>query len=236
MTDQTTMNRLQRLIAMANDSSSPREAEIAARRVQKLLEKHNLTEMDIKYSALHEEETSSVYANTETYPEYFMLLVSVVSSVFDCKSLFCPVGSTTNIAFIGVKADVICAKYAMEVLSRQLKHDRKDLIAQLPKRMSKAEKTALANSFAESWVKAVWTKVAALRSFDTQKRDIVESYFEKKYGNLNRLKTRNLAPINPKFAKTHQLVQQKGLAAGERAQLHRGVDVSAQANYLEELA
>jgi hypothetical protein len=217
---------------MANDSSSPREAEIAARRVQKLMEKHSLTETDLKYSTIVEEETDSVYARAESPPEYLRALVSIIEDIFDCKAIYRQTRQM-RIAFIGTKADAITAKYAMEVLGRQLKSDRKAFILSLNNTFSKHRKTVLANNFALGWVSAVWTKAQCLRSFDKEKQAIVEGYFDKNYSNLAKLKQRNQAKT---LTKNDHLAREMGIEKGKQAQLHRGVDVSAQANYLEELA
>ena len=233
MNDQTTMSRLQRLIAMTNDSSSPHEAEIAARRVKKLMEKHNLTETDLKYSTIVEEGTDSVYARVESPPEYLRALVAVIETVFDCKAVYRQ-RATMHIVFIGTKVDAITAKYAMEVLGRQLKNDRKTFISILNNKLPKDRKTKLANNFAMGWVSVVWKKASCLCSNDTEKQAIVQGYFDKKYPDIEGLKERGQATQD--LTKSDCIAREMGREKGEQAQLHRGVDGSDQSNYPEKLA
>lgn len=49
MTDRVkTVERVRRLLAMANDASSPNEAAIAARRARKMMDEHSLTQADVE--------------------------------------------------------------------------------------------------------------------------------------------------------------------------------------------
>jgi hypothetical protein len=226
------MSRLEKLIAMANQTASPHEAEIAQRRVKALMAKHNLTETDVSHSAIKEEETDKVYNYAETLPRHISYLLDVLADVFECQAVIhrCAAFNKTSISFIGIKTDVIMAKYAMEVLSRQLINDRKKFIEQLPKRYSPQRKTQEGNNFASGWVSAISDKAIYLRSYDAEKQALVKSYFDKKFSDLEPLKERKASAFN---TLADIAAWQAGAEEGEKAQLNRSVDSSNESYYLE---
>jgi len=81
--------RIQKLLAMANDSSSPEEAAIAARRVQKLMAEYNLEMVDvIAEDILHEENIvkSELNIKYKRIPGYIDWIEVAVAKAFNCEA------------------------------------------------------------------------------------------------------------------------------------------------------
>ena len=114
------VSRIQKLLAMAKDSSSPHEAAIAAGRASKLLQKHNLTHAevmlaDIDYSSITEERSDMGY---KKQPLWFDLLCMPVAHLHDCevRPARCRFDGKLYPQFLGVREDALVAIYVFEFL------------------------------------------------------------------------------------------------------------------------
>lgn len=121
------IDKISKLLAMANDSSSPNEAMIAAKRARALMDKHQLEVTDIE-AAKGTQFLSLKYELTGSRtPKWMVILASASSSLNDCRVLRYREAHEYNMAFLfqGFKADAIVAKltfeYFVEACERQLK-------------------------------------------------------------------------------------------------------------------
>ena len=81
--------RIQKLLAMANDASSPNEAAIAASRVQKLMAKYNLEMVDVIAEEIQDEENVVRAESTCRFkrtPAYIQWIYVAISNAFSCES------------------------------------------------------------------------------------------------------------------------------------------------------
>ncbi len=81
--------RIQKLLAMASDSSSPQEAAIAARRVQKLMSAYNLEMVDVVADDIRDED-NVIKAHTDSWykrrPGYLDWIEIAVAKAFNCET------------------------------------------------------------------------------------------------------------------------------------------------------
>lgn len=121
------IDKISKLLAMANDSSSPNEAMIAARRARALMDKHQLEVSDIEAAKGSQFLELKYELNGSRTPKWMVSLASASSSLNDCRVLRQRGLYDTNMSFVfqGFKADTIVAKltfeYFVEACERQLK-------------------------------------------------------------------------------------------------------------------
>ena len=81
-------DRIQKLLAMANDTSSPHEAAIAASRVQKLMAKYNLDMVDVIAQDILDEDNLIKAENVSQYrrtPRYISWIEVAIAQAFNCE-------------------------------------------------------------------------------------------------------------------------------------------------------
>lgn len=137
--DEKILERIRRLFAMAKDSSSPNEAAIAARRAQKLVEEHNLDNVESILGDLEDDDSLGeeritkfkVAANSKKVarevPLWVNRLAVSVSRLFDCQVKIVSAAEQTGvygskaIAFFGYKTDLTVCKWTFEFLLDQIR-------------------------------------------------------------------------------------------------------------------
>ncbi len=116
-------DRIAKLLRMAADASSPNEAAIAAQRARNLMDKHQISEMDIDQN--YQEEFDSDYVGEFFYakPIHEDILSVAVAKYNDCQSCIewtsqrTPNGKRMKgFVFNGYKSDVALAKAMFESL------------------------------------------------------------------------------------------------------------------------
>lgn len=189
-TTQKIIDRIEKLMAMANDSSSPNEASIALTRAQKLMSKHGISDSDLALSTVKKQKTDKVSKNSSKLPMYLLMLIDCIENAFECKAIIQPRLDGTSITFYGIGTDPLIAKYTMEILSRQLKKARADYIANMVQRdeygqallwtnFDQKYKTIAGDSFAVAWVNAASRKAGALRSRISPEKETILRKYEK---------------------------------------------------------
>lgn len=224
MTRDQALAKIKKCLALAA-SSNPHEAATAMRHAQKLMAEHNLTEMEISLADVSETGTNSVTADLV---QWEVNLVNIVAHAFGCEHytrvsyLPTPFAMRSNYKrqreyiFMGVGAAPQVASYAYEVLSRQCSRDRLAHIKAQSKNCKPKTKTARGDLFAEGWVSGVADKVE--RFSGSERNDALVAQYKagkalKSETARNRIAGKNI---------THNDYG-KGLAAGEKAQLDRGI-------------
>lgn len=122
MTDEKILTRIQRLLAMSKDVSSPNEAAIAARRAASMMQKHNLEEADVLIKDLVNDDIIDHVANVgyKTIPHWMMWLTIPVAHLMDCEARLYRVGSSKAVAFLGQKDDAQVAAWIFGYLVEQV--------------------------------------------------------------------------------------------------------------------
>lgn len=117
-------DRIAKLLRMAEDSSSPHEAAIAATRARKLMDQYQVTEADLANGIDEDFEERDVSVEYLRFPKFIECLYSSVGTYNDCRSVFTYHSRRRNgrwqevrrIAFQGYKSDVILAEQMINML------------------------------------------------------------------------------------------------------------------------
>lgn len=152
--NETIMRKIQKCLALSQ-SSNPHEAATALRQAKALMDKHQLSMQDVELSRIDVVEIGGKYARP---PNWKIGLYQAVSKAFAC-SLFTRGGRPV---FVGPTPGPEVAKYALEVLLRQLEHNKKaylDSIARDIPHLGRAAKVKLGKGYAEGWVSGCRTVV-----------------------------------------------------------------------------
>ncbi|MBY7859150.1 DUF2786 domain-containing protein [Vibrio fluvialis] len=110
------IDKIQKLLAMANDTSSPKEALLAAKRARVLMDKYQLSQDDI------ESKIGSQFLELENEPKGKLYLwekhiALAAATLNDCRSAIRRRHRGSQFLFQGFKADVIVAKMTMDYLT-----------------------------------------------------------------------------------------------------------------------
>ncbi len=217
MDKQKIIERIEKLKAMANDKTSPHEAAIALRRIQKLMDKHNLSSEELELAKIKEETTDRISRNRRAIPEYLSNLVVVIANAFECRALIHTAYSGTRATFCGIHPGPLLCKYATEVLASQLAKARADYIKTLPCYIPSRTKTDAANSFAMGWVLTAAEKANAISpKASVEKQKLLDDYIEKEIQPIGEQRTTS--------SKGFADCMQDGREAAKDVQLNHGVD------------
>ena len=102
MANKKLLERIRRLLAMADDASSPNEAAIAARRVRKLMDEHQVTKEDAE-GVIDEFDIVSSSEKYVTWPRWLQGVAVLVAKENDCIARFYFVGHTDTGSWQGVQ-------------------------------------------------------------------------------------------------------------------------------------
>ncbi len=225
---QKIIERIEKLMAMANDSSSPNEAAIALKRAQKLMEQHNISSGDVMMNKVTQETSKKVSRNSSKLPNYMMYLVTIIENAFECKAIFTQgYYSGTTVTFYGIGTDPLIAKYSLEVLSRQLKKARREYIQNTFPRdkhgnHGQKTKTRMGDSFAMGWVEEAGQKASAIRCrMPEEKSQMLAAYKKQTWGEISNLEDTGNQGLDLEAVTA-------GQAAARNIQLHHGVDGTEQ--------
>lgn len=135
MTDEKITTRIQRLLAMANDASSPHEAAIAARRAEALMRKYNLDEADVILKDMTDDDIVDIGANTgyKTMPAWHGTLSVQVAMLMDCECRAYAYHRRRTITFLGQREDAQVAAYIFEYLVETIQRLSKKYRAKMRK-------------------------------------------------------------------------------------------------------
>lgn len=99
--DKKTLDRIQRLQAMANDSSSEHEAMIAARRLHSLLAKHGISELDLEDTADNAMSSDEYMVDRKVGGGAWSKQIGAsIADLYFCKALTQGAGGTAHKVFI----------------------------------------------------------------------------------------------------------------------------------------
>lgn len=112
------IDKIRKLLAMAEDTSSPNEAMIAARKARKLMDKHQLSKEDIQESELSQFLETKADSVTRQRKTWMLYLASAVGQLNDCTSV---VTSRPEVEyrFQGFTSDAVVAKLTMDYLVQE---------------------------------------------------------------------------------------------------------------------
>lgn len=210
--------KIKKCLALAT-SSNEYEAAIALRQAQRLMQQHGITDFDVESADIQEEATR---AGASTKPASWECgLAMRVASAFDCQTYLRVDVPTGKWVFVGAAPAGEIARYAFEVMFRQVKRQRATYIKAKLKRCGPANRTRRADLFCEGWVTSATALIERFAG-SAEKSARITAYLESKHAlkgftGTNRNAGRKLAERD-----YGDLVA--GAAAGKDAQLNRGVD------------
>lgn len=118
------LDRIQKLLAMSKDSSSPHEAAIAARRAEAMMREHNLSQADVIIKEIVDNDIIASPAETgrKTVPDWIGILAVPVAKMMDCTGIIYTNERTKKktINFIGYTGDVQVASWILNYLVEQI--------------------------------------------------------------------------------------------------------------------
>ncbi|MDQ2107012.1 MULTISPECIES: DUF2786 domain-containing protein [unclassified Vibrio] len=115
------IDKISKLLAMANDTSSPNEALLAAKRARALMDKYQLSQEDI------ETQIGSQFLEAQVGKQKGKLflwersLAAACANLNDCRSVINRNQNGSYLSLQGFKSDVIVAKMTMEYLVKAAK-------------------------------------------------------------------------------------------------------------------
>jgi len=116
------MDRIKKLLAMGNDASSPEEAAIAAKRARSMMDKHQISELDL--SGLDEDEFGELrhYTQLKRPHASIGMIAASVSKLNDCVVTYSFDYSQKSVLFKGFKQDVVLSIEMLKYLIGQCNH------------------------------------------------------------------------------------------------------------------
>ncbi|WP_275100121.1 DUF2786 domain-containing protein [Sedimenticola hydrogenitrophicus] len=214
------IDKIKKCLALSA-SANEHEAEAALRQARKLMEAHNVTEMDV-HAAQAEERRANAGAKNKP-ADWEAALASRIAVAFGCRLIFSGGywSQPGEWVFIGCGTAPEIAHYAFTVLHRQAKRARNDHIKSRLKRCKPANKTRRADLFSTGWVSAVVGKIVSLAGSE-QQTTAIDAYLAKRYESRETLAARNRN--EGRRLRDHEWDDlSAGRQSGRQAELNRGV-------------
>jgi hypothetical protein len=199
MTDEKILKRIERLLAMSKDASSPNEAAIAARRAEALMREHNLNEADVILKEMTDDDIVDIESSTgySTIPHWMMRLTVPVAKLMDCEVRAYVYNREKRVTYLGQKEDAQVAAWIFEYLVDQVKRLSKKYRAEQRKKFGAGHGTNMGDyregvviSILATIAEMIAEKETQLKEHTTgtalvvRKKDLIEQKFgETKYGN-----------------------------------------------------
>lgn len=202
-------------------SGNEHEAATALRQAQKLMQAHDITDLDIEHADIQEE--GSRAGASQKPARWECGLADRVAKAFGCTvylSVNYPVGRWV---FVGAAPSGEIARYSFEVLFRQVKLARAEYIKTSLKRCT-TNKTRRADLFCEGWVMTA-TQLVERFSGNEATESRIAAYLEHKR-NLTSFQGRDRNAGRKLTEHTYGDVV-AGRRAGCNAELNRGVNGAA---------
>lgn len=224
------LRRIRKLMALGTRNSNAHEAARALRLAQRLMQSHNLSEIDVTLSDIGERECLQVYTDAVSIPGWLNALAAVVCMATGCRCWFGWYQTTTaggrkrerrSLHFYGLNERPEVAQYIFMVLARQLKNATKEHMtsAYRLKRLKLQTKRNRADQFREGWVTGVWMVLEAFAPSDKES-GLLRRWLSQRYG------SGELSAISVRDAKNCRgdpKARLSGWLAGQRAELNQGL-------------
>lgn len=196
-------------------SSNPHEAETALRQARKLMDKHQLEQSDVLASQVESVELQ-VGKGLRMPPLWVRMLSELVASAFGCIHLIQRVrGVGTSILFIGPGGNGEIAKYAYEVLSRQLQVGKRNFFSRFDA-LETGVKRKMGARYAEQWLISVHDQVKSFSGMDEESERAVSAYMEKHFPETEHIKPRR----RPKLSQAEMVAAIAGSEDGEKVSIY----------------
>lgn len=177
MTRAEALARIRKCLALSA-SSNPHEAAIALKQAQSLMREHGVTSEDVALSDVAEDHRATGAGKVP--PAYLIALMHLCADVMGARPILSPRrsrrGWTGGVTFIGVGPRAELAGYAFDVLARQLRAGRRDLLAsKRVRRLKRSSRIRRADVYCTAWVEAAREHVVAI-ALPSEERALVARY------------------------------------------------------------
>lgn len=182
MTTERIIDRIQKLKAHQESAAklgSVAEAEAFAEMINRLLLKHELTEVDLNVARQEDDPIVNVYTRPEAYGQKHVMervawqeaLASIVAHAHLCK--FLVIKGSSKLVFVGTRVNAETAEYAFGVLAGAAdRMSHKDRNRWVNEQRKKGQYTGSTRGFRDSWLTAFVTRIK--ERFDEARRKTVE--------------------------------------------------------------
>lgn len=228
MSDSRIIQKMKKLMAMANDKSSENEATIALRQLHSLLAKHN-----ISMGELTEPEEEAIGESFEEFkaPPWKRKVALAIANLYFCEMYYVNLGSgKANCFFVGTESNRTFALYIFRMVTTSVERDaRKE-----SRKIYGKENCSFVNSF---WTGAMNRIVERCKDLRTQAEsgdlqddegntlpimvNLYEKHLSEVQGWLS--KNKNLKTRSSRTQIKNQEGFNRGQEAGDRIQLSRAI-------------
>lgn len=175
--------KIQKLMRLAENTSSPAVAANALSKAQAFMKEHGLSESEITLSEISTSESKSAPSDAEKLPRYMSFLCSTIEKAFAVKCLvswrLTPSFTRKRVVkFYGLDGRDVAAAYIFDVLTRQIKQARKEFQISHCGRLPAKRKAQLADQFCEGWASGAYHAVQELVISEEQESKM-SAYAEK---------------------------------------------------------
>lgn len=218
--------KIQKLMRLAENTSSPAEADNAISKAQAFMKEHGLSETEVVFSEISTSVSKSAPSNAEKLPEYMAILAMTVEKAFAVKCLV-SWRLTANhhykrvVKFYGLDGRDVSAAYIFDVLTRQIKQARKQFQNDHCGRYMPKHKAKLADEFCKGWASGAYHAVKKMAISEDQ--ELKMSSYAKKIAEdgVGEAKSRRSSGDDNSYA------AYMGYREGSKAKVYHGVDGSS---------
>ena len=215
---QKVMDKVRKCLALSK-SATGNEAAVALRQAQALMAKHGLTDEHVELSQVVSATAKAGWGISA--PQYMVSLVNLVERVFGVIAVFQGWGSRTHaIEYFGIGCQPEIAAYVSDVLRRQLRQDREQYMKTL-KRLKRANKSRMADLYAESWVYAAAETVGSFTQ-SNETRALIRRGMKQNLGSLDKAAVRAREYQDRDYRAAHA-----GMRDGRNVRLHQATGFDA---------
>ena len=218
MDDNRILDKIKKCLEMANSkTSNPNEAETALRQARNLMDRYSLEMGDVLASMACE---VSILAGSEGPPPAWRArLAQVCGLAFGTRIIISTSRfKAARFILIGCAAAPELTGYAYQVLARQLQKARREYL-DTQKRCKRSTKVARGDAFANAWIDAVHSKIAAFAGVEDNIAEAIEAFVKKNHPELESIELKRR-----KLKSRDEVAADAGYQAGKSAQLHQAVN------------
>lgn len=214
--------KIQKLMRLAGNTSSPEEAASAISKAQAFMREHGISDTEVTFSEISTSSSKGAPSDAEKIPKYMSILCGVIEKAFGVKCIL--TWRWTNysrrpkrvVSFYGQDGRDVVAAYAFDVLTRQLRSARREFQQRYCRHYGKSVSVSMADNYCEGWVSGAWYAVQEMVITEAQSAQM-KSYTESK--GMKSAKTRDARECGGK-----NIALRAGYRDGEKAKLYHGVN------------
>lgn len=216
--------KIQKLMRLADNTSSPQEAASAISKAQAFMREHGITDTEVTFSDISTSSSKGTPSNAVNIPRYMSILAGTIEKAFGVNCIFtwrrtASLSRKRVVSFYGQDGRDIVAAYAFDVLTRQLRAARKKFMVKEAWRYKNP--IMLADKFCEGWASGAWHAVSKMVISESQTQQM-EAYNA-------RMQENGVVEAKSRKAKNcsgQERAEWAGYSEGKNARIHHGVNSS----------